>query len=600
MSVKRIDELPFGAHMQMDGAVRFRIWAPAHERISLQLDAGVAQPMLPFDQGWHELVTFDAKVGTRYRFVLPDGTRVPDPASRFQPEDVHGPSEVIDPTHYAWQDETWQGRVWDDIVLYELHIGTFTAAGTFRAAIERLDHLVELGITAIEIMPVAEFPGSRNWGYDGVLLFAPDSSYGHPDDFKALIDAAHGRGLAVILDVVYNHFGPDGNYLASYAPQFFNAARQTPWGAALNYDAGQSQAVREFMIRNALYWLREFNLDGLRLDAVHAIVDSSDKPLPVELAERARTTITDRPIHLLVENEHNQASLLRRDTTTPLLYTAQWNDDVHHVLHTAVTHEGSGYYQDYLDDTHKLGHALAEGFAFQGEFMPFRGATRGEPSTQLPPSAFVSFIQNHDQIGNRAFGERLTALTTPEALRAITTIYLLLPQIPMLFMGEEWGTRTPFTFFCDFQGDLAEAVRRGRREEFARFPEFRDPDARERIPDPLAVATFTAAKLDWNELQQPLHAAWLQWYRKLLQQRRRDIVPLIKQIAHAGHFEVPTPGAVQVTWQAGTQVLNLQANLSQQPLIFAAVSNARLIWQEGSITESTFAPWSVRWSIVEQ
>ena len=347
-------------------------------------------------------------------------------------------------------------------------------------------------------MPISDFPGGRNWGYDGVLPYAPDSSYGRPDDLKALVDAAHARGIAVLLDVVYNHFGPDGNYLPVYAPAFFTDRHKTPWGAAINYDGQHAEPVREFVIHNALYWIEEFHLDGLRFDAVHAIMDDSDKHLLEELAERVRACApTGRSTCCSRTRTTMPAGCCAVDGA-PVHYTAQWNDDVHHVLHVAATHERTGYYADYEGNTDQLGRALAEGFAFQGEMMPYRGSPRGEPSAALPPGAFVAFIQNHDQIGNRAFGERLSAIATPEAMRAIAAIYLLLPQMPMLFMGEEWGAPQPFPFFCDFEGELADAVREGRRAEFARFPEFQDPEQRDRIPDPQAESTFASAKLDWT------------------------------------------------------------------------------------------------------
>jgi malto-oligosyltrehalose trehalohydrolase len=598
MATKRVYELPFGAQVLADGRVRFRLWAPAQQRVGLELDgAKAALPMLPFDQGWHELITYEAKLATRYRFVLQDDLRVPDPGSRFQPDDVHGASEVIDPSNYEWRDSDWRGRAWEDAVIYELHIGAFTAAGTFRAAIDKLDHLVALGVTALEIMPVADFPGRRNWGYDGAFLYAPDSSYGRPEDFKALIDAAHARGLMVLLDVVYNHFGPEGNYLASYAPQFFSERHKTPWGAALNYDGPQSRSVRDFMIHNALYWLAEFHLDGLRLDAVHAIADDSDKHLLVELAERVRALVTARPIHLVLENEENQARLLKREGNA-VLYTAQWNDDAHHVLHTAATNEASGYYQDYLGDTKKLGRALAEGFAYQGELMSYRNAPRGTASTELPPTAFVAFIQNHDQIGNRAYGERIVQLASDAAVRAIAAVYLLLPQVPMLFMGEEWNATQPFAFFCDFSGDLAQAVSEGRRAEFARFKDFQDAEQRARIPDPQAATTFMAAKLQWNDLQQSPHSKRLEWYRRILQVRQRDIRPLLAGIHRAGSYVVVAPGAVLVTWPIATNELILAANLSKDTVNFPLTAG-RVLWQEGVIDERHFAPWAVRWSVVQ-
>jgi maltooligosyltrehalose trehalohydrolase len=350
-------------------------------------------------------------------------------------------------------------------VIYELHVGTFTPEGNFQAIIGKLDYLVDLGVTAIEMMPIADFPGRRNWGYDGVLPFAPDSIYGRPDDLKALVDAAHACGIMVFLDVVYNHFGPDGNYLAAYAPQFFNNNRTTPWGAAINYDGPHSRPVRDFAIHNALYWIKEFHLDGLRLDAVHAITDLGPRHLLDELAERVRAAAGARHVHLILENEENAATtLLRNARGQPLHYTAQWNDDLHHVLHVAATGEAAGYYREYKGDTDKLGRALAEGFAFQGEMMAYRGKPRGESSAHLPPGAFVAFIQNHDQIGNRAFGDRLGRIAPPEAVRAVAAMYLLAPQTPMLFMGEEWGASHPFPFFCDFGGELSGAVRNGRRE----------------------------------------------------------------------------------------------------------------------------------------
>ena len=412
-----------------------------------------ALPMTALADGWHELVTKEAVAGTRYSFELANNMQVPDPASRYQPRDVHGPSEVIDPASYQWRDASWRGRPWHEAVLYEMHVGAFTPEGTFQAAIERLDHLVDLGITAVELMPLADFPGARNWGYDGVLLFAPDASYGRPEDLKALVDAAHRKGLMMFLDVVYNHFGPDGNYLPVYAPQILTDRHKTPWGSAINYDGADATPMREFVIHNALYWLEEFHFDGLRLDAVHAIMDDSSTHLLNELAQRVRGTLgKERQIHLVLENEENEAHWLARGPKGEVeRYTAQWNDDVHHGLHTAATGEQAGYYAEYLGETGKLARALAEGFAFQGEMMTYRGSARGEPSGHLPPTAFIAFMQNHDQVGNRAFGDRLTHATPAERVRAIAAVFLLAPQIPMLFMGEEWAAAQPFPFFCDFE-----------------------------------------------------------------------------------------------------------------------------------------------------
>ncbi|MCQ8239965.1 malto-oligosyltrehalose trehalohydrolase [Rhizosaccharibacter radicis] len=583
--------LPQGASVEADG-VRFRFWAPGVDEVTLRLEddaVGTALAMQPRPDGWFELLTDKARAGSRYLFELPDGLRVPDPSSRFQPNDVHGPSEVIDPAAYDWT-VAWNGRPWDEVVLYELHLGSFTPEGTFRAAIGKLDHLRDLGVTAIEIMPVWDFPGGRNWGYDGVLPYAPDSSYGRPEDFKALVEAAHARGIAVLLDVVYNHFGPDGNFLPAYAPKFFTERHHTPWGAAVNYDGESSGPVREFVIENALYWIEEFQLDGLRFDAVHAIIDDGPKHLLVELSERARA-LSPRPLHLLLENEDNEPRRLTRTGHDPVHYTAQWNDDVHHVLHCAATGERTGYYEDYEGNDVLLGKALAEGFAYQGQMMPYRGSPRGEPSFALPPGAFVAFIQNHDQVGNRAFGERLNTIATPDAMRALAAVYLLLPQCPMIFMGEEWGTRKPFPFFCDFSGDLADAVRKGRREEFARFPEFQDPDKRDKIPDPLAESTFTSAKLDWDAID----ADHLAHYRRLISARRDHVVPLLPLIERGGSWTPFGPKALQVRWLAGDRTLVLSANLSGARVTIPA-AHGEIVWAEGE-TGDEFGPWSVRWTL---
>jgi malto-oligosyltrehalose trehalohydrolase/4-alpha-glucanotransferase len=602
-TVTRAHRMPFGAELQAEGRVRFRLWAPPHAEVHVELD-GETQPlsMQRVGEGWHEVVTERAHVGTRYRFVLSNGERVPDPASRHQPEDVHGPSEVVDPAAYIWRDAGWSGRRWEQAVVYELHIGAFTPEGTFRAAIGKLDHLVALGVTAIEMMPIGDFPGRRNWGYDGVLPYAPDASYGRPEDLKALIEAAHMRGLMVLLDVVYNHFGPEGAYVHPIAPQTFTERYKTPWGAAVNFDRPNSGPVREFVIHNALYWIEEFHLDGLRLDAVHAIHDDGPKHLLEELAQRVRTAAGDRH-HLIVENEENQASrLVRGEDGRPRWYTAQWNDDAHHVLHVAATGETTGYYADYKGNTEKLGRALAEGFAFQGELMPYRGRPRGTPSAALPPAAFIAFIQNHDQVGNRAFGDRLTAYAPAEAVRAIAAVYLLLPQIPMLFMGEEWGAAQPFPFFCDFGPELADAVRKGRREEFARFPEFQDPATRERIPDPTAEETFESAKLGWEDIAEAPHAGSLAWYRRALATRHAEVVPQLPGIRAGGRYEVLGEGAIVVRWPRGDRggALVLAANLSGASAEGFPAASGRVIWQEGDTGEDgAFGPWAVRWSIDE-
>jgi maltooligosyltrehalose trehalohydrolase len=589
----------FGPRLEPEGT-RFRLWAPKVDRVTLELVRdGRRLPMTPAENGWHERVVADAGPGMLYRFVLPDGLAVPDPASRFQPDDVHGPSEVIDPAAYRWTATGWRGRPWEEAVVYELHVGTFTPEGTFRAAIDKLDHLVSLGVTAIELMPVADFPGRRNWGYDGVLPFAPDAGYGRPEDLKALIDAAHARGVMLLLDVVYNHFGPDGNYLAAYAP-IFTERHHTPWGAAVNFDAPGADMVRALVIESAVAWIDEFRFDGLRLDAVNTILDDSDDHILHEIARTVRAAVPDRPVHLTLENEENDATLLARDPGgRATLYTAQWNDDVHHALHCAASGESAGYYADFAGDTEKLGRALAEGFAFQGETMPFRGSARGTPTADLPSTAFVAFIQNHDQVGNRAFGDRLAAFAPEAAVRAVAATYLLLPQVPMLFMGEEWGAEQPFPFFCDFEPPLAEAVREGRRAEFARFPEFQDPKQRERIPDPAAPETFLSAKLDWTALGREPHAGWLAFYRDILAVRHREIVPRLRGGVGPGLYAAIGPGAVRVDWRLADATLRLLANLSPDPLDGVEAQAGRQLWCEGHVQMLGLAPWTVVWTLDE-
>lgn len=561
--------MPFGAELKNGGETRFKLWAPAARQVDVCIErdgaASQPRPMKGLPSGWFELELDDAPAGTRYQYRIDSNLRVPDPASRFQPEDAHGPSEIIDPLAFAWSDDGWRGRPWEEAVTYELHVGAFMPGGTFASMIDKLDHLANLGITAVELMPLSEVPGRRNWGYDGVLPFAPESAFGRPEDLKRLIDAAHSRGLMMFLDVVYNHFGPDGNYLGAYAPQFFTERHHTPWGAAINFDGG-CRPVRDFFIHNALYWLEEFHFDGLRFDAVHAIIDDSTPDILVELAETVGTKIPDRHIHLVLENDNNAPRYLERDEgCNPRWYTAQWNDDIHHVLHVLGTQENGGYYADYTDSPIRhLGRALTEGFCYQGESSEHRGGeVRGAPSRHLPPSAFVSFLQNHDQIGNRAFGDRIAQLVEPDALRALMTVLLLAPSPPLLFMGEEWACRQPFPFFCDFRDELAVQVREGRRKEFARFPEFQDEKARERIPDPSAAATFQKAVLDWSAAESEEGRAWLSFYRELLHLRQSEIVPLLAMIGgNAGTFETCGDSGLVAQWRAGDdRSLVLYANL---------------------------------------
>jgi len=594
--MRRHRELPFGAELVREG-VRFRLWAPQAQSVALRLEDPGELPMARAGGGWFELTTAAARAGSRYRYVV-DGQAVPDPASRHQPEDVHGPSEIIDPRGYDWRDADWRGRRWEEIVLYELHTGTFSERGDFAGVERHLDHLVSLGVTAIELMPVADFPGKRNWGYDGVLIFAPDSRYGRPEDLKRLVDACHARDLAVFLDVVYNHFGPEGNYLHVYAEHFFTERHHTPWGAAINFDGETAQPVREFYVENALYWLEEFHFDGLRFDAVHAIRDDSQRPILREIAETVRARFSgERPIHLVLENDRNEAHLLCQG-----LYTAQWNDDLHHALRVLSTGESAGYYADYADaPAERLGRALAEGFAYQGESSAYREEKRGEPSAHLPPTCFVSFIQNHDQIGNNALGTRLSRLAKPAAIRAAAAVYLLSPQIPMIFMGEEWGAEQPFTFFCDFGLDLADKVREGRRREFAKFPEFRDEAARARIPDPCAAATFASAVLDWKAPERPPHSEWLAWYRRLLALRAREIAPRLRGVrGNGGAWRLLGQRAVRVDWRLGDgSRLTLLANFGDDAVALRQPAHGRQLYATGETPRDALPPLSAAFFLSE-
>lgn len=584
-----------------DGGARFRFWAPLCDRVELLLaDGDVALPMRRVSRGWFEADVEGAGFGTLYRFRLPDGSQCPDPASRHQPEGPFGHSELVDPASHRWRDARWRGRPWREAVLYELHVGAFTPEGTFRAAIGKLGHLRALGVTAIELMPIADFPGGFNWGYDGVLIYAPSRHYGRPDDFKAFVDAAHREGIMVLLDVVYNHFGPDGNYLGLYAP-ITTRRHRTPWGDALNFDDENSADVREFFIQNALYWLREFHLDGLRLDSIAHIMDFGDTHFLVELSRRARAAARGRPPHLVVENPRNHAGWLKRDEAgRPLYYTAQWSDDIHNTLHCMATGERHGYYADYGRDPNKLGRALAEGFCYQGEKVPSSGVANGEPSAYLPPMAFISYLQNHDQIGNRPFGERIASLAESAALRAICAINLLSPHTPLLFMGEEWGSRRPFRYFVDAKEELADSIRRGRAEEFREWYE-RAGAAGAALPDPMSTSTFLESKLDWSEIDNPEHAEWLRFHNSLLAIRRREIARRgAGSKGHSGGYEVLDSGALRVMWRLGDgSRLELLANLDAEPRE-GREPRGRELWSVNVGDDGRLGPWAVRFSLDEK
>ncbi len=549
--------LPFGATVQADGSTRFRVWAPSVPAMALVLDGAAPEPMHAAGEGWFA-ATARVPAGSRYRFRMPDGTEVPDPASRAQDGDVHDASLVVDGASYRWRHGAWLGRPWHEAVIYELHPGT---CGGFEGIRARLPELKALGVTAVELMPIADFPGGRNWGYDGVLPFAPDAAYGTPDQLKALVDEAHGLGLMVFLDVVYNHFGPDGAYLHAFAKTFFDEGVHTPWGAAIDF---KKEPVRQFFVQNALMWLREYRLDGLRFDAVHAISPQSFLP---ELAREIRAGVEPgRHVHLVLENEANTVSVLRAGPDAPG-FDAQWADDWHHCMHVLLTGESEGYYEDFQDPAPRLARALSEGFVYQGEVSPHLGKPRGEPSAALPPTAFVVCLQNHDQIGNRAMGERLAQLAHPKALRAATTLLLCTPLIPMLFMGEEHASPTPFLFFTSHNEELAVLVREGRRKEFQHFAAFQDEKRREQIPDPNAPATFEAS------VPQPdpdASAATLSLHRELLALRAALIVPGIPG-ARSEAAAAIGEAAVRASWRLGDgRVLTVAANLGAAPVALPA------------------------------
>ena len=581
----------FGPVIDAHGTV-FRLWAPLVERVTLKLcepERLIAMDRHP--EGWFEIHVADAGAGTLYLFVLPDGTEVPDPASRFQPQDVLGPSMVCAPD-FDWTDGEWSGRAWEEAIIYEIHVGTFTPEGTFRAAIGKLDALSALGVTAIEIMPLHAFPGGQGWGYDGVGLYAPHSAYGTPDDFKAFVDAAHARSLMVYLDVVYNHFGPQGNLMPRFMP-LLSPRHEGEYGTPLNFDDQDSGPVRRFIIENALYWLETFHCDGLRLDAVHEIADESETHLLAELSAAVEERFgAERQIHLILENSHNEARWLdKAQTQAP--YNAQWDDDIHHSLHVAVSGEKGGFYEKITEPFDMLAKALAEGFAFQQDEAS-EEKKPGEPSAHLPPTAFIAFVQNHDQIGNRPDGTRSTPFLAAEQVRAMTTLVFLSPTIPMLFMGEEWAASTRFFYFSDLEEALHEPVRQA-RDKFLATWDMGDVQT----PDPFAASTLERSRLDWSEMTREPHAEWLGFYRALIDTRTREIVPRLNGITgSAGKAKRSGPTVIDARWRLGDRSeLRLLANLGPKVHRGKRFDTGRRIWTTGRAGADVLDPWSVAVSI---
>ncbi|RZI83986.1 MAG: malto-oligosyltrehalose trehalohydrolase [Rubrivivax sp.] len=619
MSARHAHAMRFGATLREDGGVDFRLWAPGAKRVELVLKLQVSEgeqahfveahgdaghdEEAPNAHEWYELFVPEAGPGTRYRWRIDGELDVPDPASRSNPDGVHDFSEVIDPLAFEWtRAPAWRGRPWSDAVMYEMHVGTFTPEGSYAAAQTRLPALADLGITAIQLMPQASYPGRFGWGYDGVLPFAPQCSHGSPEDLKRFVDAAHGLGMMVLLDVVYNHFGPDGNFMPRYAPAFFSSKHHTAWGAAVNFDGPGSEVVREFFVHNALYWLDEYRFDGLRFDAVHAMLDDSRPDVMQALSMRVREAFPDRQIHLVLENDSNDPARLG-PPGTPGRFEGQWNGDFHHPIHVLLTGEQDGYYAEYVDDTlGQLARSLTDGLVWQGgphnceHAQPRR---RAEAPQAL--STMVNFLQNHDQVGNRGFGERLAALVDEPALRLVTAMHLLNPAPPLLFMGEEFGATTPFLYFSDWSGDLRRAVTEGRRKEFAQFPQFADPATREQIPDPCDEATFLRSKLDWSAAMHAPGQAWLDFYRELLTLRRQWFTPHLLQLQTGQHrAERVGERALHVRWAlADGASLHLLVNLAPDPVVLRTQATdlavERAFFSVGHVSDNGLGPWAGCW-----
>ena len=529
---------PIGAELSGDG-VTFRVWAPERHHVDVVIDGTGATMPLTRERGedaasrnardgyWSGTIAH-VGAGTRYRYRLDGGDAFPDPASRAQPDGPHGPSEVVDPAAFAWTDAAWRGIVEPARqVLYELHLGTFSTAGTWAGAAARLPALAELGVTTLEVMPVHQFPGRFGWGYDGVQLFAPSSQYGTPDDARRFVDRAHALDLAVVLDVVYNHLGPDGNYLPQFSPQYFSAEHHTDWGAAINFDGERAAPVREFYRANARYWIEEFHFDGLRIDATQAIVDSSPVHILTEIGDAVReagAALGGRATWIVNENEPQDVALVTPAAAGGRGLDALWNDDWHHSAFVALALRDEAYFTDYRGTAREFVAGAKHGFLYQGQWYKWQRQRRGTPTFGVPPWRFVHFLENHDQLANAGIGERLHQLAAPGALRAITAALLLGPQLPMLFQGQEWAASAPFQYFADHNSDLAPKVERGRFAELAQFPTMATDAVQAILPRPADEATFRMCVLDWNERERASHAAWLRLHRDLIALRRSDAV----------------------------------------------------------------------------
>jgi maltooligosyltrehalose trehalohydrolase len=566
-----VRRIPVGAEVQPGGGVHFRVWAPGHQRLEVVLEGGPTVALEAESDGYWSGRLAEARPGQRYRYRVDGEGPFPDPASRFQPDGPHGPSEVVDPAAFAWTDHGWEGLRLAGQVMYELHLGTFTPQGSWAGARARLPHLRELGVSAVEIMPVAAFPGAFNWGYDGVNLFAPYAGYGQPDDFRRFVDEAHRLGLGVMLDVVYNHLGPDGNYLRAFSPHYFSE-KPTEWGEGLNFDGPQSAGVRELFAENAAYWISEFHVDGLRLDAIQGIHDASDDHIVADLTRRARAAAGGRSIVVVAENEEQQARFARPQAAGGMGLDGLWNDDFHHSAVVAMTGHNEAYYSDYLGSAQELLAAVKNGFLYQGQWSHWQKKPRGTPARGLPPRAFINYLENHDQVANSTTGERLWRRTTAGRARAMTTLLLLGPGTPLLFQGQEWNSTPPFHFLADHSGELGAAVRKGRAKFLAQFPSCATLEAIDRMPDPGSPGTVAACRLDWTETGRAAHQESLALHRDLIALRRSDPV-IALQGEHGGHIDgvVLSAECFAVRFQAPDGddrllIVNLRRDLRLRPM----------------------------------
>lgn len=579
--------MSFRKELHEDAHLEISFWSDVAKKVSLVIkDRNVTLPMNRVSENLFCIKTNLLLDNEAYYFLVDNFLQVPDPFSRQQLDDVHGASVFLAQDNYQWMAKDWKGLDWNEAIIYELHVGTFTPEGTFDGARQKLDYLKELGVTAIELMPVADYPGKRNWGYDGVLPYAPTKNYGSPDDLKRLIDEAHQKGIMVFLDVVYNHFGPEGNYLWCYAKSFFTdeKLKQTPWGSAINFDGANSEVVREFFIQNAIYWINEFRFDGLRIDAVHTIFDNSDKHILNEIKERVlKELIPERKVYFILENDNNDSRLLKKQNNSQeknlQLYDAQWNDDFHHSLHVLITKEKQEYYKDYSKETLRLlGESLSQGFVYQKELLKSgeqksRRKLTEDSSEDLSPVNFINFIQNHDQIGNRPFGERIHNLISRELCKMASAILLLCPSIPMLFMGEEWLSKSPFLYFCDLEADLSAKVKEGRIKKYTSYMNLTDEKKQNLIPDPTDLISFERSLLDWDLINVRENKRHLEFYKNLIQIRKTKIIPLLKCNFVKSGYKVINNNLLDVYWNfesesnsLHTKKLNLIMNFSEQTI----------------------------------